>query len=105
MLALMPFAVVGMAWGWLPWTVAAGSDVTAARGQQIDHYVANLADGLRIAEKGVELLCAPGLHAPATAYARALNQAVWQERGEESLAERLEPFKAGFLAAARLSLA
>lgn len=23
-LALMPFAVVGMAWGWLPWTVAAG---------------------------------------------------------------------------------
>ncbi len=62
-------------------------------------------DGLRIAEKGVELLCAPGLHAPATAYARALNQAVWQERGEESLAERLEPFKAGFLAAARLSLA
>jgi len=32
-----------------PWTVAAGSDVTVARGRQIDHYAANLADGLRIA--------------------------------------------------------
>jgi hypothetical protein len=61
-------------------------------------------DGLRIAEKGVELLCAPDLHAPTTAYARALNQAVWQERDEGSLAERLEPFKAKFLAAARRSL-
>ncbi|MFI0904260.1 hypothetical protein ACH4TE_12030 [Streptomyces sioyaensis] len=61
-------------------------------------------DGLRIAEKGVELLCAPDLHAPTTAYARALNQAVWQERDEGSLAERLEPFKSKFLAAARRSL-
>ncbi|MGW2637311.1 hypothetical protein [Streptomyces sp. NPDC001348] len=61
-------------------------------------------DGLRIAEKSIELLCAPGLHSPTTAYARALNQAVWQERDEGSLAERLEPFKAGFLAAARRSL-
>jgi hypothetical protein len=61
-------------------------------------------DGLRIAEKGVELLCAPRLHAPTTAYARALNQAVWQERTGESLAERLEPFKAEFLAVARHSL-
>lgn len=61
-------------------------------------------DGLRIAEKSVELLCAPGLHSPATAYARALNQAVWQERDEATLAERLEPFKAGFLNAARRGL-
>ncbi|MGA5797420.1 hypothetical protein ACPC27_16150 [Streptomyces cellulosae] len=61
-------------------------------------------DGLRIAEKSVELLCSPALHSPATAYARALNQAVWQERDEGSLAERLEPFKAAFLAGARRSL-
>ena len=61
-------------------------------------------DGLRIAEKGVELLCAPELHAPTTAYARAINQAVWQERDEGILAELLEPFKAEFLAAARRSL-
>jgi hypothetical protein len=61
-------------------------------------------DGLRIAEKGVELLCAPHLHAPTSAYARALNHAVWQERDGESLAERLEPFKAEFLAVARRSL-
>ncbi|MFE2059476.1 hypothetical protein [Streptomyces sp. NPDC059446] len=61
-------------------------------------------DGLRIAEGGVELLCAPGMRTPTTAYARALNQAVWQERGEESLAERLEPFKAEYLATARRSL-
>jgi hypothetical protein len=62
-------------------------------------------DGLRIAEKGVELLCAPGLHGPTTTYARALNQAVWQERDGGSLAELLEPFKAEFLAVARRSLA
>jgi hypothetical protein len=61
-------------------------------------------DGLRIAEHGIGLLCAPRLHAPATAYARALNQAVWQERAGESLADHLEPFKAEFLAAARRSL-
>ncbi|MFD8815617.1 hypothetical protein ACFV23_30010 [Streptomyces sp. NPDC059627] len=61
-------------------------------------------NGLRIAEKGVELPCTPGMHAPTTAYARALNQAVWQERDEESLAERLEPFKAEFLAAGRRDL-
>jgi hypothetical protein len=61
-------------------------------------------DGLRIAENGVQLLCAPGLHAPTTAYARALNQAVWQEGDGRSLAERLEPFKAEFLAVARRSL-
>lgn len=61
-------------------------------------------DGLRIAEKSIELLCAPGLHSPTTAYGRALNQAVWQERDEGGLAERLEPFKAEFLAVARHSL-
>ncbi|AEM80144.1 hypothetical protein Strvi_0356 [Streptomyces violaceusniger Tu 4113] len=61
-------------------------------------------DGLRIAENGVHLLCAPGLHTPTTAYARALNQAVWQEHGEASLAERLEPVKVKFLAVARRSL-
>ncbi|MFJ8932796.1 hypothetical protein ACIRLA_40105 [Streptomyces sp. NPDC102364] len=61
-------------------------------------------DGLRIAEKSIELLCAPGLHSPTASYALALNQAVWQERDEGILAERLEPFKAEFLAAARHSL-
>ncbi|WP_329556318.1 hypothetical protein [Streptomyces sp. NBC_00696] len=61
-------------------------------------------DGLRIAEHGIELLYAPRLHAPATAYARALNQVVWQERAGENPADHLEPFKAEFLAAARRSL-
>ncbi|MDN3254191.1 hypothetical protein ACFW4O_00450 [Streptomyces mutabilis] len=61
-------------------------------------------DGLRIAENGVQLLCAPDLHAPATAYTRALNQAVWQEGDGTSVAELLEPFKAEFLAVARRSL-
>ncbi|WP_411079958.1 hypothetical protein [Streptomyces sp. cmx-18-6] len=62
-------------------------------------------DGLRIAENGVQLLCAPDLHTPTTAYARALNQAVWEEHAETSVAERLEPFKADFLAVARSTLA
>ncbi|MEE4546157.1 hypothetical protein V2S66_29845 [Streptomyces sp. V4-01] len=62
-------------------------------------------DGLRIAENGVRLLCAPGLHRPAAAYARALNGSVWQEGDDEaSVAERLEPFKAEFLAVARRAL-
>ncbi|MWA16027.1 hypothetical protein [Streptomyces sp. BA2] len=61
-------------------------------------------DGLRIAENGVQLLCAPGLQASTTAYARALNQAVWQEGDGTGLAERLEPCKAEFLAVARRSL-
>ncbi|MCM2416099.1 hypothetical protein [Streptomyces sp. RKAG290] len=61
-------------------------------------------DGLRIAEHGVQLLCAPGLHVPVTAYARALNQVVWQEHSEASVSEYLEPVKAEFLAVARLSL-
>lgn len=62
-------------------------------------------DSLRIAEKGVQLLCAPGLHIPTTAYALALNQAVWQEHDGVSVTQRLEPFKAEFLAVARSGLA
>ncbi|MFC8866565.1 hypothetical protein ACFUAC_02650 [Streptomyces sp. NPDC057148] len=61
-------------------------------------------DGLRIAEQSIELLCARGLRTPTTAYARALNQAVWQERDEGNLAESLESVKAEFLALARRSL-
>ncbi|MFD5002367.1 hypothetical protein ACFWMV_05605 [Streptomyces mutabilis] len=61
-------------------------------------------DGLRVAENGVQLLCAPDLHAPATAYTRALNQVVWQESDGTSVAQLLEPFKAEFLAVARRSL-
>jgi hypothetical protein len=61
-------------------------------------------DGLRIAEDSIKLLCHPSLHAPATAYSRALNHVVWQEHGETTVAEYLEPFKAEFLAAARASL-
>lgn len=61
-------------------------------------------DGLRIAENGVLLLCSSLLHAPTTAYARALNQAVWQAHDGSGLAERLEPYKAEFLAVARRSM-
>ncbi len=62
-------------------------------------------DSLRIAEQGVELLCATSLHAPTTAYTRALNHAVWQEREGLNVVEQLEPLKADFLAVARHSLA
>jgi len=61
-------------------------------------------DGLRVAEKGVELLCHSSLLAPAAAYARALNQAVWHDHDDVPLGERLEPVKSAFLAAARDSL-
>jgi hypothetical protein len=61
-------------------------------------------DGLRITENGIRLLCASPLHAPATAYSHALNQAVWQDGNGSSLAERLDPIKAEFLAVARGSL-
>ncbi|MFF8275999.1 hypothetical protein ACF05T_07775 [Streptomyces lateritius] len=61
-------------------------------------------NGPRIAANGVQLLRAPDLHTPTTAYARALNQAVWQEHNEARVAERLEPFKAEFLAVARRTL-
>ncbi|GGQ46108.1 hypothetical protein ACFFKE_27800 [Streptomyces mutabilis] len=61
-------------------------------------------DGLRIAENGVQLLSSPDLHAPATAYTRASNQVIWQEGDGTSVAERLESFKAEFLAVARRGL-
>jgi hypothetical protein len=61
-------------------------------------------DGLRVAEKSVELLCDTSLQAPTTSYARALNQAVWQDRDDLPIGEQLEPFKSAFLFAARLSL-
>lgn len=61
-------------------------------------------DGLRVAEKGVELLCHSSLRTPTAGYARALNQAVWQDGGEVAIADRLEPFKQAFLATARHSL-
>lgn len=50
------------------------------------------------------LLCSSRLHAPTTACVRALNQAVWQAHDGSSLAERLEPYKAEFLAVARRSM-
>jgi hypothetical protein len=61
-------------------------------------------DGLRVAEKSVELLCQSFLQAPTAGYARALNQAVWQERDDVPITERLEPFKSAFFTAARRSL-
>jgi len=61
-------------------------------------------DGLRVAEKSVELLCHARLQAPTAGYARALNQAVWQERDDTPLGEHLEPVKSAFLAVARRSL-
>ena len=61
-------------------------------------------DGLRVAEKSVELLCHSSLLAPTARYVRALNQAVWQERDDVPVGDRLEPFKAAFLATARESL-
>jgi hypothetical protein len=60
-------------------------------------------DGLRVAEKGVELLCHSSLQAPTARYARALNQAVWHE-SDAPLGDYLEPVKSAFLAAARHSL-
>jgi hypothetical protein len=62
------------------------------------------ADGLRVAERSVELLCRPSLQGPTGSYGRALNEAVWQERDELSITDALEPFKSAFLAAARHSL-
>ncbi|WP_329055195.1 hypothetical protein OG738_17475 [Amycolatopsis sp. NBC_01488] len=61
-------------------------------------------DGLRVAEKSVELLCTASLRAPTARYGRALNQAVWQERADMPIGEQLEPFRSAFLSAARLSL-
>jgi hypothetical protein len=61
-------------------------------------------DELRISEKRVELLCHSHLQEPTAAYARALNEAVWNERDLEPIGDRLEPFKAAYLAAARRGL-
>lgn len=61
-------------------------------------------DGLRVAENSVELLCHSSLQASTARYARALNQAVWQERDDTPLGERLESVKSAFLTAARRSL-
>lgn len=62
-------------------------------------------DGLRVAEQSVELLCSRSLREPTARYERALNEAVWQDRHEAPLGEHLAPYKEGFLAAARESLA
>lgn len=61
-------------------------------------------DGLRVAEQRVELLCHSFLQTPTARYARALNEAVWQDYDDTPLGELLEPIKSGFLAAARRSL-
>jgi len=61
-------------------------------------------DGLRIAENRIKLICATSIHGPATEYSHALNQAVWRELDDKTIAEFLEPFKVAFLAAARQSL-
>ncbi|MFF8866276.1 hypothetical protein ACF08B_29985 [Streptomyces sp. NPDC015139] len=57
------------------------------------------------ADRGVALLCDAALEAPARAYGRALNQAVWREIGDLEVNEHLEEHKNAFLIAARASLA
>ncbi|MFD8643940.1 hypothetical protein ACFV14_27000 [Streptomyces zaomyceticus] len=57
------------------------------------------------ADRGVALLCDPALEAPARAYGRALNQAVWREIGDVEVNEHLEEHKNAFMIAARASLA
>ncbi|WP_329491951.1 hypothetical protein OG618_36710 [Kitasatospora sp. NBC_01246] len=57
------------------------------------------------ADRGVALLCDPALEAPARAYGRALNQAVWRELGDVDVNEHLEEHKNAFMIAARASLA
>jgi hypothetical protein len=61
-------------------------------------------DGLRIAEDTVKLVCALSLSGPVTVLSRAFNHVVWQERGEVTIAEYLQPAKQEFLAAARSGL-
>ncbi|MFG3041883.1 hypothetical protein ACGFYZ_33790 [Streptomyces sp. NPDC048330] len=56
------------------------------------------------ADRGVALLCDPALEAPARAYGRALNQAVWREIGDLEVNEYLEEHKNAFMTAARASL-
>jgi hypothetical protein len=61
-------------------------------------------DALRVAGASVELLCDIAVHEPASRYARALNEAVWQGTTQAPIADALDPPKAAFLAAARASL-
>ena len=61
-------------------------------------------DGLRVAEKSVELLGHSSLQPPTARYGRALNQAVWQEHDDTPVADRIEPARSAFLTAARRSL-
>jgi hypothetical protein len=56
------------------------------------------------ADRSVVLLCDPALEAPARAYGRALNQAVWREIGGIEANEYLEEHKSAFMTAARTSL-
>jgi len=58
-------------------------------------------DSLWVAERTIHVLCAPSLHAPARAYAEALNHVVWQERTGIPVWEYLEPSRLAFLNAAR----
>ena len=56
------------------------------------------------ADRSVVLLCDPALEAPARAYGRALNQAVWRELGDQEVNDHLEEHKDAFMVAARRSL-
>ncbi|MFB6892426.1 hypothetical protein ACFCX4_24290 [Kitasatospora sp. NPDC056327] len=56
------------------------------------------------ADRGMVLLCDPALEAPARAYGRALNQAVWREIDGVEVNEHLEEHKSAFMIAARASL-
>ncbi len=56
------------------------------------------------ADRSVVLLCDATLEAPARAYGRALNQAVWREIGGTEINEYLEDHKSAFMAVARAAL-
>ncbi|WP_093480363.1 MULTISPECIES: hypothetical protein [unclassified Streptomyces] len=60
---------------------------------------------LRTADRGAALLCDAALEAPARAYGRALDQAVWRGIGDLAVNEHLEEHKNAFMIAARASLA
>jgi hypothetical protein len=57
------------------------------------------------ADRSIVLLCDATLEAPARAYGRALNQAVWREIGDTEVNEYLEEHKNAFISAARATLA
>ncbi|WP_042377323.1 hypothetical protein [Streptacidiphilus melanogenes] len=57
------------------------------------------------ADRGLVLLCDGSLEAPASAYGRALNHAVWREIGDVEVNEHLDEHKNAFMMAARASLA